>query len=157
MGGYRVSTAMWKGNEIVLGLRQRLCCNLINTTKSVKDGQLQANTSNNKPTNLGFSMRVKRRDDKGGTVSIFAIKDGQYLKTPVREDLEGVLPGHQTEINAYVELLKRWGCGPEYWGDSSRRMPRLAEVGNLVVADLDELVRCALALANPPVSDSSAQ
>ena len=148
-----VSDTMWEGNPIVRGLRDRLCDNLVNTTGGIQNGQLKADATDS-VYNQGFPLQVKRRDGSGN-VSIFAIKDGTLLVTPLRADLERMLPGHQRAINSYIELSARWGCDPDHSDDSPRRCPRLVEVGDEIIRDMDELARCAQALANDPASDSS--
>ena len=76
----QVSDQVWEHEPLVRELRQRLGDNLRNTTSQVQRGQLKADTTESE-NNLGFSLRVKRRDGSGPDVSIMAIRNGIFLSS----------------------------------------------------------------------------
>ncbi len=148
-----VSDEMWNNNPIVLGLRHRLGPALENAIGSVQVGHLKVSATDSMH-NQGFLLTVYSPANRDRTASIFTIKKGTYIQTPLLEELEKRLPNHHAELAAYADLLERWGCELGRSGNKSRHWPRLEEVTLRIMADLDEFSACAQALANPSAGSS---
>ena len=152
-----VSDEMWDDDPIVYGLRQRLGPNLLNTTGRVESGQLKADAAGTSHSR-GFSLKVNRRNGfsgDDGTISIMTLYTNQSvdrISFPSRRFLDGHLPRHRQEIDQYEVLLNRWGAALDSESRFSRNTLRRSEVEHIVLGDLDELARCAQALAGSPRS-----
>lgn len=116
---------------------------------SPQEGYLKADTTNT-TNNRGFSLRVKRRDDKPGTVALLSIHDGEFLTFPSRSKLNRCLPDHQSEIEEYMALIVGFGCNVDVDGNNARYRPRLSNDLDVVLSELDRLVHCLETLASCP-------
>ena len=103
-------------------------------------------------TGTGFSLRVRRRDDKYGTVALVSIQNGEFLIFPSRTNLNRCLPDHQSEVAAYMSFVVRFGCDVDVDGYSATPRLRLGSDLNAVLQEIDELARCLQALADRPSS-----
>lgn len=140
-----VSDEVWQ-DPLVCGLRKRLGCRLVRTTKKVSAGYLTADTTDS-PDNRGFSLRVNSRKATRGTVSVMNITGGQpAVGFPSLDWLTKYLPDHRAEIAAYAAALDDLGLDiVSYEGRRRGALPY-----DRVIDGLDELAPCLLALAGAP-------
>ena len=112
-----------------------------------QDGRLKAVV-----TDTGFSLRVRRRDDKNGPIAVISIQNGEFLIFPSRTKLNRCLPDHQSEVAAYMAFVVRFGCDVDVDGRNAKPQLRLSSDLNAVLQEIDELARCLVALADRPGS-----
>ena len=140
-----VSKEMWE-HRLVAGLRERLGDKLERTTGSVQIGHLRADTTATS-NNQGFSLRVRSTKSSDGTVSVMNITSGRSeVAFPSSARLMKYLPNHRAEINAYSSLLAELGLDIDSYGELHRPSLPL----DRVLARLDDLAHCVLALAGAP-------
>lgn len=150
----QVSDQVWEHEPIVRELRQRLGDNLRNTTRQVQSGQLKADATES-VDNMGFSLRVKRRDGFGPDVSIMAIRNGEFLIFPTRQKLNRCLPCHDMAIRTYLSLVSsiEWGEAliVDAGGDNATPFIRLdGHARNVLIDVMGQFSSCAQDLANDP-------
>ena len=93
-----VSDEVWENSRLVRGLRKRLGCRLVPTTRKVSTGCLKADTTDT-PNNRGVSLRVNSPVAKGETVGVMNVTGGQPdVGFPSMEWLRKYLPDHLAEI-----------------------------------------------------------
>ena len=138
-------------HPLIVGLNERLGDRMEFTesqNETPQDGCLKAVM-----TDTGSSFRVRRRDGKYGTVALISIRDGEFLIFPSRSKLNGCLPNHQDEVEAYMSFIVRFGCDVDVDGRNAKPQLRLSSDLNAVLQEIDELARCLVALANGPGSE----
>ena len=154
MGRALVSPEMWNCHWLVVGLRDRIGDRIVKTTGSVPSGYLKADTTDS-PNNRGFSLRVNRRNDADPTTSIMAITNrnaDHWLIFPSRRALYCFLPDLHAEVDEYMAVINRLRPDVDVDDHPASTIPRLLHLGeirNVVRRELDELARCAQALAGP--------
>ena len=135
-------------HPLVVGLRERLGEKLVLEGK-VRKGFLRADATKSK-RNLGFSLRVHCQKAKLGSLSLLAISGGHHnIKFPSEIKLRKYLPAHGSQIDSYVTLIRR--CGEDLSSYSEKEQGRLHY--EHLLPEIDELVRCLLALADLPNRD----
>lgn len=137
-------------HPLIVGLNERLGDRMeFNLTKykSPPDGCLSAVM-----TDTGSSFRVRRHDDKYGTVALISVRDGEFLIFPSRTKLNCCLPDHQSEVAAYMSFVVRFGCDVDVDGYSATPRLRLSSDLAAILQEIDELARCLQALAGRPGS-----
>ena len=141
-----VSDEVWENSRLVRGLRKRLGCKLVPTTRKVSTGCLKADTTDT-PNNRGFSLRVNSPVAKGGTVGVMNVTGGQPdVGFPSMEWLRKYLPDHLAEIGAYASVLAGLRLDISSY-EGARRGSLPVET---VLRGLDDLAPCLLTLAGPP-------
>jgi len=112
-------------HSLIVGLRDRLGDRMESTdseNETPQDGRFKAVFT---PT--GFSLRVRRRDDENGPVALLSVRDGEFLIFPSRIKLNRCLPGHKTEVEAYMSLVVRFGCDVDVEGHNAKPWIRLSD------------------------------
>lgn len=128
------------------GLAERLGTKLEPTTGKVSIGCLKADTNGPK----GFSIRVNSTESASGTLSLMAISGGHpNVRFPSEVKLRKYLPAHGSQIDSYVSVIRR--CGEDLGIYSEKKQGRLHY--KYLLPEIDELVRCLLALAKLPNPD----
>lgn len=130
-------------HPLFLGLAERLGTKLERTTGKVSIGCLKADTNGPK----GFSIRVNSTISTSGTLSLLAISGGHpNVKFPSEIKLRKYLPDHGFQIDSYVSVIRR--CGEDLGSYTEKKQGRLPY--EYLLPEIDELVRCLLALADRP-------
>lgn len=130
-------------HPLFMELVERLDTKLEQTTGQVSIGCLKADTNGPK----GFSIRVISPISTSGTLSLMAISGGHpNVRFPSEIKLRKYLPNHGSQIDSYVTLIRR--CGEDLGSYPEKKQGRL-HYENLL-PEIDELVRCLLALADRP-------
>lgn len=133
-------------HPLVVGLSERLGGKMEFTesqNETPQDGCLKAVM-----TDSGFSLRVRRRDDKNGPIALISIQNGELLIFPSRTKLNLCLPDHQSEVAAYMSFVVRFGCDVDVEGNIAKPQLRLSSDLDAVLQEIDELARCLQALAD---------
>ena len=137
-------------HPLVVGLSERLGDRMEFTesqNETPQDGRLKAVM-----TDTGFSLRVRRRDDKNGPIALVSIQNGDLLIFPSRTNLNRCLPDHQDEVAAYMSFVVRFGLDVDVDEYSATPRLRLGSDLDAVLQEIDELARCLQALAGRPGS-----
>lgn len=130
-------------HPLFLGLAKRLGTKLKRTTGKAPIGCLKADTNGPK----GFSIRVNSTKSTSGTLSLMAISGGHpNVRFPSEIKLRKYLPDHGSQIDSYVSLIRR--CGEDLGRYTEKKQGRLHYED--LLPEIDELVRCLLALADRP-------
>ena len=133
-------------HPLIVGLNERLGDRMEFTesqNETPQDGCLKAVM-----TGTGFSLRVRRRDDKNGPIALISVQNGEFLIFPSRTKLNRCLPDHQDEVEAYMSFVVRFGCDVDVEGNIAKPQLRLSSDLAAVLQEIDELARCLQALAN---------
>ena len=131
-----------RSHKLVARLSERLEERLRFTSGSIKRGELKADAIGE----AGFSLRAYSPVPRVNTVFLLSIRGGsQEVRFPTKGWLEKYLPQHSAAIEEYTSLLSRKGLnidnGKVHWSAGTLHL-------DAVLAELDELAECILALAN---------
>ena len=138
MRGHRLVTALenWFGPQLLFDL---------GSSERPLTGQLKADTTTNGDN--GFSLRVRRYDDKPGTVSLLNITSGtDIVYFPSKLRLSKCLPLHDGAIDNYVRFLCGKGIDISLLGEAKKESLPLGDVLN----DFKPLAECLSDLADLP-------
>ena len=153
LGRAEVSGKM-RGHSLVKALEDwfgsRLNFNLGSSERPLA-GQLKADTTTNGDN--GFSLRVRRYDDKPGTVSLLNITSGiDRVYFPSKSRLSRCLPHHTNAIDSYVRFLFNMGIDISLLGEAKKDSLPLEDL----LKNFDALTECLSALAGPSEISSTA-
>ena len=138
MRGHRLVTELenWFGSQLLFDL---------GSSERPLSGQLKADTTTN--GDYGFSLRVRRYDDKPGTVSLLNITSGIHrVYFPSKSRLSKCLPHHSGAIDNYVRFLCGKGIDIGLLGEAKKESLPLDGVLN----DFKTLAECLSDLAGLP-------
>ena len=147
LGRDRVSDKMQK-HPLVVGLKERLGDRLrfeVGRNQPPPDGCLKADTTEAGGTdNQGFSLRVYSPKATYKTLAVMSISGGRpYVSFRSLVKLKKYLPERLDAVECYASLLLRMGLDISKYSESARPSLPL----NTVLAELDDLALCLVALA----------